>query len=135
MLVSNHPFRKETRPLADWQREAIRTLEKQRQSPAEELTWHEFTHDDGRPVLRFAAGQVMKQSCVKCHNRHPQSPKKDWTEGDLTGALAIKRPLDRNVGRTRYGLGSAFFLMGTTIVLFVGLALVLQRGARARWRR
>jgi len=134
-LYSNYPFREQVMPLDNWQRETIRVLEEKRRTDAQDLTRHNFMQIEGRPVLRFAAGQIMKQSCVECHNKHEKSPKKDWKEGDLVGVLGITRPLDRDIARTRNGLRSAFFLMGATAVFFVGLSLVLQRGARARWRR
>jgi twitching motility protein PilJ len=35
----------------------------------------------------------MKASCVKCHNDHPESPKKDWKEGDVRGALEVIIPV------------------------------------------
>jgi hypothetical protein len=25
----------------------------------------------------------MKRTCIECHNTHPQSPHKDWQEGDV----------------------------------------------------
>lgn len=35
----------------------------------------------------------MCPNCVPCHNRHPDSPKRDWKTGDLPGALSVSVPL------------------------------------------
>ena len=109
-LYSNYPFREQVTPLDQWQRETILLLEEKRRAGAQDLTLHNFTQIEGRPVLRFAAGQIMKQSCVKCHYTHKQSPKRDWKEGDLVGVLGITHPLNRDIALTRNGLSSAFFL-------------------------
>ena len=80
---------------------------------------------DGRPFLQYARGQVMKESCVKCHNSHQQSPKKDWKEGDLVGVLLITRSLDRDIERTRSGLQSAFVLIGATVAVVIGSGILV----------
>lgn len=36
---------------------------------------------------------AMSQSCVACHNSHPNSPKKDFQVGDIMGGLVIEFPL------------------------------------------
>ena len=33
---------------------------------------------DGEPFLRNAVALRMAESCVACHNAHPESPKKNW---------------------------------------------------------
>ena len=37
---------------------------------------YQFTEVDGRRVLRYATARVMSESCLRCHNHHPDSP---WT--------------------------------------------------------
>jgi adenylate cyclase len=54
-------------------------------------TVHEFTEMDGQRVVRYAQARVMERSCVDCHNTNPQSPRKDWQEGDVRGVLEIIR--------------------------------------------
>jgi methyl-accepting chemotaxis protein len=49
---------------------------------------------DGRPSIRYAVADVMGANCVSCHNSHPESPKRDWKEGDVRGVLAITVPID-----------------------------------------
>jgi class 3 adenylate cyclase len=54
--------------------------------------------------IRMAVPVVMGQSCVTCHNKHPQSPKKDWKVGDVRGiqAITIEQPLAENVFSFKY---------------------------------
>ena len=72
----------------------------------------------------------MKESCVKCHNGSERSPKRDWKIGDVAGVLAITRPLDRDIQRTRSGLQGAFMLMSGIVLGGLSLALVLATRMR-----
>lgn len=36
---------------------------------------------------------ALSQSCVSCHNSHPNSPKKDFQVGDIMGGLVIEFPV------------------------------------------
>ncbi len=47
---------------------------------------------DGR-VLRYAVADRMRASCIQCHNEHPDSPRRDWKEGDVRGVLEVEIPL------------------------------------------
>jgi adenylate cyclase len=37
---------------------------------------------------------AVSQACVDCHNRHPQSPKRDWKLNDVMGAVTWTYPAD-----------------------------------------
>lgn len=87
---------------------------------------------DGQPVLHYARAQLMKPSCVQCHNRDASSPKRDWVVGDVGGVLSITRPLQRDIELTRSGLRSAFNLIAGVASLLTGLALVVFWTARPR---
>jgi signal transduction histidine kinase len=45
-------------------------------------------------VLRYATADLMRGSCVACHNSHPDSPKRDWSTGDVRGVLEVVQPMD-----------------------------------------
>jgi hypothetical protein len=130
-LYSNHPWRRDGGPKDDFERRALTVLGAKARNQ-EEVTFHEFTVIDGRPFLRYAKGQLLQKNCVTCHNNDPASPKRDWREGDLAGALVINRPLTRDIARTRTGLQGAFLLTGGTVVLLVGLCLGFL--VRSRWK-
>lgn len=130
-LYSNHPWRSEGGPRDAFERKALDVLADQARLH-HEVTYHEFAEIDGRPYLRFAKGQLMQQSCVNCHNNDKTSPRRDWKEGDLAGALVIYRPLAPDIARTQSGLQGAFLIMGAITVLLVGFCLAFA--VRSRWR-
>jgi hypothetical protein len=41
------------------------------------------------------ADRAVSQSCIGCHNTHPNSPKKDFKVGDIMGALVIEIPIGK----------------------------------------
>ena len=94
---------------------------------------YRFEDYDGRPVLRYATARRMQETCVKCHNTHKDSPKKDWKEGDVPGVLEVIRPLDGDVQRARAGLRGTAILMAVTFGSLLGacgLILVLTNRRR-----
>ena len=82
------PWRTDGGPRDEFEREALRRL---RQSKGRE-TVHVFTEVGGQRVVRYAQARVMERSCVECHSKHDQSPRKDWRVGDVRGVLVIVRP-------------------------------------------
>ncbi len=44
-------------------------------------------------IVRYAAADRMRPSCVSCHNNHPESPKRDWKVGDVRGVLEVSLPV------------------------------------------
>ena len=90
-LYSDLPFRSTRQPpaLDAFEREALEAL---RRKPGE--PFFRFEEWKGRPSLRYASADVMRQRCVKCHNEHKDSPKTDWKEGDVRGALEVILPVD-----------------------------------------
>src|SRR5262249_22614022 len=129
-LYSDHPFRsrKDGGPKDACERQALARLRANSAEP-----YYRFEDFQGRPSLRYATPQLMKETCVKCHNDHPDSPKKDWKEGEVVGVLEIIRPLDRDTARARDGLRFTLILMGaisgSLLLLSVLVFLV------SNWRR
>ncbi len=82
-------------------------------------------------VLRHAEPIFMEQSCVDCHNKHPESPKKDWQVGDIRGAIDITIPLgtdDEELTKTvqyAYVIFIAFSVIGL-LCMFVTLKRALN---------
>jgi serine/threonine protein kinase len=130
-LYSDHPFRSRENggPQDDFERYALETLREHPDRPVVR-----FEKIQGRPVLRYATARVMKESCVKCHNEHPDSTKRDWKVNDVRGVVEIVRPLDGDETRTRDGLRGTYTLIAAiSIALFVGLTgIVLGVGWWAR---
>lgn len=130
-LYGLHPWR--PRPEKDaFQLKALSLLTQRAERREQELSYYEFPEENGRRRLRYAKGQVMKESCVKCHNEAKKSPKRDWKVGDLVGVQEVTRPLDREIARTRQGLRGAFLLMCSTGILLAGLSLGVVLATRPK---
>ena len=97
-------------------------------------TFFRFEEYRGRRSLRFATADLMRASCVSCHNEHPSTPRNDWKVGDVRGVLEVIRPLDSVVAQTREGLRGTFVLVGVISTLALsafGLVIGrLRRNAR-----
>lgn len=48
------------------------------------------TFTDGLQVKGLAPDYATTQACADCHNAHPQSPRKDYRQGDLMGAIVVR---------------------------------------------
>ncbi len=76
-------------------------------------------------VLRVAIADRMTQSCVDCHNSHPDSPIRLWKVGDVRGLIEIRQSLAtvtkeaREIGwrLTQGGLLAAAILLLTFILV------------------
>ena len=121
-LYSEYPFpwRIDGGPHDDFQRSALAAL-----IDAPSQPYYRFTHRDGQPVLRYAVASVMADSCIDCHNEHPQTPRSDWKNGDVRGVLEISRPLQQDIERTARGLRGAFLIIGALATVLTTLALAL----------
>ena len=89
-LYSKYPFKNkpETETYDDFETDALKALENNPAKP-----FYRLEELNGQLSLRYAVPDIMKPSCVKCHNEHPHSPKKDWREGDVRGALEVIIPV------------------------------------------
>jgi class 3 adenylate cyclase len=72
--------------------------------------------------VRLVAPVVMGQTCVNCHNAHPESPKHDWKVGDVRGIqeVTITQPIAGNIFSFKYLL-AYFILVATVGLLFIAL--------------
>ncbi len=129
-LYSDYPFpwRKDGGPRDEFEARALAEL---RAAPATSV--YEFTELDGNAVVRFATARRMKESCIGCHNGHAESPKRDWSVGDVRGVLEIVRPLDQDIARVRAGLAGAFVLTGGITLVLLALSILLMRARRGRF--
>jgi PAS domain S-box-containing protein len=86
-FVSDAPFRNRVRPGLDpFQQEALALF---RDQPQRQDVWRQVEGADGQTRLRLAIPVVMKDSCVACHNGHPDSPVRTWKVGDVRGLQDI----------------------------------------------
>ncbi len=76
-LYSGYPFpsRKDGGGLTDrFTREAWAALNESPDKP-----FYRFEQIQSRPMLRYATADLMRQSCVDCHNTHPDALEKGPT--------------------------------------------------------
>jgi len=125
-LYSDYPFRwrqGDGGARDDFERDALVQL---RKNPTEPFVRIETFQ--GRKALRYAEADLMKPTCVACHNTHPDSPKRDWQVGDVRGVMEITRPLDSFIAQTQQGLQGTFtMLSGLLLLALMGIGLVITR--------
>jgi hypothetical protein len=132
-LYSDYPWpaRTDGGPRDDFEKEALQQLRRDPEHP-----YYRFEEAQPKPVLRYAVARRMEATCLECHNKLAESPRKDWKVGDVRGVLEIIRPLDRDVERTRQGLRGTFLLMaaiaGVLLGLGIGAVVIGQFRAGAR---
>jgi serine/threonine protein kinase len=135
-LYSDSPFTPRVKsgeggPKDDFEKEALAALRRQPDRP-----FYRFESYEGRPTLRYATARIMKQTCVECHNSHPDSTKTDWKTGDVRGVVEIIRPLEGDFSRASSGLRGIFVrvavVTGTLLALSILALFVSNR--RQGWR-
>jgi len=56
----------------------------------------------GVTVMRFLApDRAVAQSCVDCHNQHPESPRRNFRLNDIMGAMEITIPIEAPLQQAR----------------------------------
>ena len=132
-LYSIYPFKPRLKsgeggPKDSFEEEALKALGSNPDKP-----FFRFEDYRGKPSLRYAAAQRMKRTCIECHKLHNDSTKKDWSEGDVAGALEIIRPLDADIERAGQGLRGTFIVMGLIAGSLLAVSVLLHL-AVSRWR-
>ncbi|MFP4272068.1 MAG: methyl-accepting chemotaxis protein [Halothiobacillaceae bacterium] len=127
-LFSDQPFafRRDT-DLDPFEREAIRWLE---ENPDEVFVREGEVN--GQPVIRVGVADVMTdQTCVDCHNSHPDTPKRDWRIGDVRGVISATIPTGAVHAQMKETMISSVLLIaGITAGLLILIALLMRGQAR-----
>lgn len=127
-LYSPYPFpwREDSGGLAD--EFARRAWEMLRSDPT--TPYVEYDGEGDQRVLRFATADLMRNSCVSCHNTHPESPKQDWVTGEVRGVLEVEIPMERIDATAAAAVRSTGALLGGTALLGLGLLSLFVREQR-----
>ena len=127
-LFSKFPFphAAKTETYDDFERQALDALEKNPKEP-----FYRIEPVAGVTSMRYAVADVMAETCVACHNAHPESPKKDWKVGDVRGVLAVTVPLkdvEQQLNASTWTTGAwvagGIAMLTLTIWMIVRFALV-----------
>ena len=125
-LYSDYPFpnrREEGGPKDNFEREALQQLRKQSDKPFVRVEMFR-----GHETLRYAQADILQPSCMSCHNKSSDSPKKNWKVGDVRGVLEITTPLHPFLDQTQKGMRNIFIMLGMLSVLALsGITLVIGR--------
>ncbi|TKS60926.1 MAG: hypothetical protein EWM72_00913 [Nitrospira sp.] len=83
---------------------------------------------EGRAFMRVMMSDMASaQSCVDCHNAHPESPKHDFKLHDLMGGLEVIMPIDQYLQESRKDL---LLTVGGGFGIFLLLAGIIATGTR-----
>lgn len=124
-LYSNFPFpfRRDGGARDDFERDALKELEKDPSKPYWRLTEY-----NGEPAIRFTkADQMVAQTCVDCHNAHAQSPKKDWKLGDVRGAVQVIMPLGAILASSNNRAFQGTLVIGGTVIIAIAILFWVSR--------
>jgi adenylate cyclase len=124
-FVSDYPFaHRAAHELDAFERQALATLRTDPHAQVRDVQTSPFG-----VRVRAVEPIVMGETCVACHNSHPDSPKRDWKVGDVRGIqeISIAQPFAANILSFKYLL-LYFFLVAGTGVTF----LLLQRRQSAQ---
>ncbi len=101
---------------------AVRAWEFLNKNP--DKPYYEFVPNyKGQQALRYATADVMRSSCIDCHNTHPQTPKDNWKTGDVRGILEIVHPMKSILMKKEEDL-FGLFLLASSIGVFGILSLL-----------
>ncbi len=82
---------------------------------------------DGSSLARFALADRMNDSCISCHNTHPDTPRRDWTAGQLRGVLEVSRPVGGLLKSARSEFQTSAIAIFIAIALIAGLLILYIR--------
>jgi hypothetical protein len=88
-LVSLWPINVRNGPATDFERKGLEEVVTHFERPYTGI----ITNDRGRFFQAVYADRAVSQTCIGCHNAHPDSPKRDFKLNDVMGAIVITIPL------------------------------------------
>jgi adenylate cyclase len=116
-FFSDYPFvTRSLHPFDAFERDALRLLRDK-----QETSVYEVSGSVLEQRVRLVTPIVMWAGCVKCHNTHPDSPKRDWRVGDVRGIeeFTISQPLAANIFAFKY------LLIYFVLVAIIGISFIL----------
>ncbi|HWA48606.1 MAG TPA: adenylate/guanylate cyclase domain-containing protein [Dongiaceae bacterium] len=126
-FVSDLPFK--NRPSHELDKFEAAALNRLRLDPSQDVT---DVHQSGFVnTFRFVTPVVMGETCVNCHNTHPESPKRDWKVGDVRGIqeVIITQPFAGTIFAFKY------LLIYFAFVATVGIAFLTLQWRQGRMIR
>ena len=75
---------------------------------------------NGKLSVRYAIADVMRPTCVNCHNNHPDTPKTGWKAGDVRGVLEVIEPFTQGIAQVNTIFVQMVIMISS--LLLVGMA-------------
>ena len=94
-LIGLWPINKENGPKNEYEHKGlVETLQNPGRPYTEMITKGGDSFDEARSYLQaMYADRAVSQACIGCHNAHPNSPRRDFKENDVMGAVMVTVPL------------------------------------------
>lgn len=90
-LISNWAINKTNRPANEFERSGLMEILLNPDRPYTAVT----TQDGAAVFQALYPDRAVSQTCVGCHNAHPNSPKRDFKPRDVMGGMVLTIPLPR----------------------------------------
>src|SRR5262245_42860438 len=90
-LISNWAINKKNRPATEFERTGLNEILSNPDLPYKVI----MTEDGIRYFKALYPDKAVSQTCIGCHNAHPSSPKRDFRQRDIMGALLLSIPLSQ----------------------------------------
>jgi hypothetical protein len=94
-LISSWAINKANLPKTDFERQGLAAVVA---DPSRPYRAHQ-TVAGRRWFMALYADRAVSAACVNCHNRHPESTRRDFAEGDVMGGVVISLPLEEGGAR------------------------------------
>jgi uncharacterized protein DUF3365 len=89
-LMSLWPINDQNGPKTKFERIGLEKIIKSPDKP-----FSKVVSIQGRPFFKaIYPDKAVTKACIKCHNNHPKSPKRDFNFGDVMGGISIVLPLN-----------------------------------------
>jgi hypothetical protein len=90
-LIGLWPINKRNGPKTEFEQKGLLETLQNPERPYTEVVMH-----GGNSYLQaMYADRAVSQSCIGCHNAHPDSPKKNFKQNDVMGAIMVTVPLSQ----------------------------------------
>ena len=93
-----------------------------------DIPYYRFEETNDKKYIRYAVADIMRPSCIECHNNHPDTPKNNWKVGDVRGIIEVLLPVSIAEDQNQSSLQKTFILLSSfLLVLFFVLFLFIVR--------
>jgi hypothetical protein len=124
-LISLWPINKNNLPQNASEKLGLEEVAKSSDKP---FTW--IVPRDGRWYFEaIYPDKAVSNTCVSCHNMHPNSPKTDFKKGDVMGGIVIDLPLAK---RSENNVDEKFFLEPEVVADYIHSVLESDRTIYAK---